>query len=146
MPITSFSEVCPCCRNQLFPKRPCLPTPHTTPLISVLCMFSLTAHLKNDSDFDLLGLFRRHFRAMYDYLFCSTPALGKTRWRDWHLQIVSITFCQFSNGLLVSWHWYCLSFFKFIKEWKSRLDKVWFSAVGEHDDTFKSDGSYWSGF
>ena len=47
--------------------------------------------------------------------------------KSWQLQIVSITFCQFSNGLLISWHWYCLSFFKFIKDGKNRLEKVWLS-------------------
>lgn len=41
--------------------------------------------------------------------------------KSWQLQIVSITFCQFSNGLLISWHWYCLSFFKFIKGGKKTV-------------------------
>lgn len=82
--IISFPKVQVCWRNQLFSKRFCLPISNMTLLISLLFyIWSLVAHLKMTLfDFDLWVLFSRNFQEVYDYLFCSMPALRKIQWRD----------------------------------------------------------------
>lgn len=74
--MTSFLKVQLYRRNQLFVKRPFLPIPNMTLLISFFYyIFSLTAHLKNNSVwFCLGGLFSRNFQEVNDYLLCSMPA------------------------------------------------------------------------
>lgn len=132
---------------KLLTKRLFFPIPNITLLISLLYYISsLRAHLKNSSVwFYLWGLFNMNFQEVYGYLFCSMPAQEKLQWWNLVSHVFQVflqphvdfptllkadssrqlaSFCQFSNALHISWHWYCLSFFKLIKKGKNHLDKV----------------------
>lgn len=64
------------------------------------------------------SIVRQPWRRYSDRTECSLPGILPVPCRfphaskSWQLQTVSTTFCQFPNGLLISWHWYCLSFYK----------------------------------